>query len=80
VFPDPDGAYSLVIYPLERPTANLSTRVVTIAEVLAEWRSAERRLVALDPETPEAKQVAEEIEGLREAHRRLFSKASGGVR
>ena len=79
VFPDPDGAYSLIVYPIERPTTNLSTRVVTIADVLAEWRSAERRLVALDPESHEAKTVAEEIEGLREAHRRLFRKASGGV-
>ena len=79
VFPDPDGAYSLVIYPIERPTTDLSTRVVTIAEVLAEWRSAERRLVALDPDSPEARQVIEEIEGLREAHRRLFRKASEGA-
>ena len=79
VFPDPDGAFILVIYPLERPTTNLSTRVVTIAEVLAEWRSAERRLVALDPDSHEARRVAEEIEGLREAHQRLFRKASGGV-
>jgi hypothetical protein len=77
VFPDPDGAYSLVIYPIERPTADLTTRVVTIAEVLAEWRSAERRLVALDPDGDEARRVGEEIEGLREAHRRLFRKVSG---
>jgi PAS domain-containing protein len=79
VFPDPDGTFSLVIYPIERPTANLATRVVTIADVLAEWRSAERRLVALDPESAEATEVAEEIEGLREAHRRLFRKVSTGA-
>jgi PAS domain-containing protein len=79
VFPDPDGAYSLVVYPIERPTTNLSTRVVTIADVLAEWRSAERKLVALDAASDEARRVTEEIAGLREAHRRLFRKASGGV-
>jgi PAS domain-containing protein len=78
VVPDPDGAYHLLILPLERPTTDLSTRVLTIAEVLAEWRGAERRLVTLDPESEDAKRVAEEIEGLREVHGRLFREASAG--
>jgi PAS domain-containing protein len=77
VLPDSDGAYSLLFYPLERPTANLSTRILTIADVLAEWRSAERRLVALDPDSEEAQRIADEIDALRETHRRLFRRASG---
>ena len=79
VLPDPDGAYSLLFYPLERPTTNLTTRILTIAEVLNEWRGAERRLVALDPDSDEAKRVTDEIDALRETHRRLFRKASTNV-
>jgi PAS domain-containing protein len=75
VLPDDEGGYRLLFYPVERPTTNRSTRVFTIADVLAEWRGAERRLVALDPDSAEARRVAGEIELLRVAHGRLFRRA-----
>lgn len=77
VLPDDDGGYRLLFYPVERPTTNRSTKVFTIADVLAEWRGAERRLVALDPGSAEARRVAGEIELLRVAHGRLFRRAHG---
>jgi PAS domain-containing protein len=70
-----DGRYRALFYPIERPTTNLSAKVYRIAEVLAEWRSAERRLVDLDPESEEAHRVTEQIELLREQHHLLFGEA-----
>lgn len=67
--------YRALFYPIERPTTNLSAKVYRISEVLAEWRSAERQLVDLDPESEEARQVTEQIELLREQHDLLFDKA-----
>ena len=75
----PDGSdYRLLFYPVERPTTNRSTKVFTIADVLAEWRGAERRLVALDPASDEARRVNGEVELLRVAHGRLFRRAHNG--
>lgn len=70
-----DGRYRALFYPIERPTTNLSSRVYRIAEVLAEWRSAERRLVDLDPESDEAREVGADIELLRRQHHALFRRA-----
>jgi PAS domain-containing protein len=77
VLPDDEGGYRLLFYAVERPTTNRSTKVFTIADVLAEWRGAERRLVALNPESADARRVAGEIELLRVAHGRLFTRAHG---
>jgi PAS domain-containing protein len=75
----PDGTdYRLLFYPVERPTTNRSAKVFTIADVLAEWRGAERRLVELDPASDEARRVNAEIELLRVAHERLFRRAHDG--
>jgi hypothetical protein len=76
VMPDRDGAFNLLVVPLERGTRDLSSHVLTISEVLQEWRSSERRLVALDPDSAEAQRVRDEIEALRQAHRRLFRRAA----
>jgi hypothetical protein len=51
--------------------------VFTIADVLREWRGAERRLVALEPSSEEARRLSGEIELLRLTHDRLFRRASG---
>jgi PAS domain-containing protein len=71
-----DGMYRALFYVVERPTTNLNARVFRIADVLAEWRSAERRLVDLDPGSDEARDVRETIELLRTQHRELFDRAS----
>ena len=77
ILADHDGDYRLLFYPVERPTTNLSTKVFTIADVLAEWRGAERRLVALDGGSDEAQRLSGEIEVLRMTHERLFNRARG---
>jgi hypothetical protein len=61
----PDGTYRAQFYPVERPTTNLVAKVYRIADVLAEWRGAERRLVEVDPESEEGRAIAAEVELLR---------------
>jgi PAS domain-containing protein len=73
-----EGRYRALFYPIERPTTNLSVKVYRVAQVLAEWRSAERRLVDLDPESEDARRLADDIELLREQHHVLFDKARRG--
>jgi hypothetical protein len=60
---------------IERPTTNLTAKVYRIADVLAEWRSAERELAELDPESDEAREVQAIIDLLREQHHTLFERA-----
>jgi hypothetical protein len=67
-----DGRFAALFYPIERPTANLTPRVFGIADILAEWRSAERRMVDLDPDSEQGREVAADIELLRQQHRALF--------
>jgi hypothetical protein len=70
-----DDRYRALFYVIERPTTNLTAQVYRIAHVLQEWRSAERRLVELDPESEEARRVEADIELLREQHHLLFEQA-----
>lgn len=76
VIPETTG-YRALFYPVERPTQNLSVRVYRISDVLAEWRSAERRLADLDPSTPEAQRVAAEVDLLRDQYQQLFGRKLG---
>jgi PAS domain-containing protein len=71
-----DG-YRVVFHPLERPTLDLSVRVYTISDVLAEWRQAERRLVDLDPASEEAIAVREQIDLFRAQYQRMFDRSAG---
>lgn len=68
------GRYRALFYPVERPTTNLAPRIYRVADVLEEWRAAERQLVSLDPDSPEAREVMELIELLRQQHHRLFER------
>jgi PAS domain-containing protein len=70
-----DGLYRALFYVVERPTTNLTVRVFRIADVLAEWRSAERELVALDPGSDDAREVSDAIDLLRAQHRSMFDAA-----
>jgi PAS domain-containing protein len=71
----PDGTYRALFYPVERPTTNLVAKVYRIADVLAEWRGAERRLVEVDPETTEGQAIAAEVELLRGQYQVLASRS-----
>jgi len=70
-----EGRFRALFYPIERPTTDLTPRVYRIAQVLAEWRSAERRLVELDPESEEARRLDADIELLRQQHHFLFDRS-----
>ena len=80
IIEEADGRFRALFYPVERPTTNLTAKVYRIADVLAEWRAAERRLVALEPGTAEAGQVTADIELLREQYQRMFRRSMGGRR
>lgn len=80
IIEEPDGRFRALFYPIERPTTDLSTRVYRIADVLSEWRSAERRLVDLDPGSAEAQGLAAEIDLLREQYQQMFRRSMGGRR
>ena len=67
-----EGRFRALFYPIERPTTNLVPRVYRIAEVVAEWREAERRLVEVDAGSEEAAALRADIELLREQHNVMF--------
>ncbi len=72
IVPEGDG-YRVVFHPVERPTADLTVRIYTISDVLAEWRQAERRLVEVEPGGEEAARVNELIELFRAQYQRMFA-------
>ena len=71
-----DGRFRALFYPIERPTTNLAARIYRIADVLAEWRAAERRLVEVPADGDEHAKLTAEIEVLREQHDQLFRRRS----
>ena len=74
-----DGTYRALFYPVERPTTNLAPRLYRIADVLAEWRSAERRLVEVEPDSEEGARLAADIELLRDQYQQLFHHKFGAT-
>jgi len=76
ILPDEVGGYRAIVHPIERPTTDLSWRIYTVADVLAEWRSAERRLVTLDEGSDEAAGVRQQIDVLREQYQRMFDRSA----
>jgi PAS domain-containing protein len=77
IIPEPQGGYRALMYPVERPTTNLVPRIYKIADVLAEWRTAERRLVEVDPDSEEGRQLAADVELLRQQYQQLFHRKIG---
>ena len=76
ILPDGEG-YRVVFHPIERPTADVSVRIYTISDVLAEWRQAERRLVDLAPDSDEAVRVTDQIELFRAQYQQMFHRSAG---
>lgn len=72
-----NGRYRALFYPVERPTSNLSSRVFRIADVLTEWRAAERRLESVDPNSDEGRQIAADVELLRQQYHQMFRRTAG---
>jgi PAS domain-containing protein len=77
ILPDEQGGYRAILHPIERPTKDLSWRVYTVADVLAEWRGAERKLVELDETSDEAARIHQQIDLLREQYQRMFHRSAG---
>jgi PAS domain-containing protein len=75
IIKEPEGAYRALLYPVERPTTNLTPRIYRIADILSEWRFAERRLVDIDPATDEGQRILAEVEQLREQYQVLFQRS-----
>ena len=67
-----DGRFRALFYVLERPTTNLSAKTYRISDVLSEWRSAERRLAEVDPESDAGRTLAAEVETLRDQYQQMF--------
>jgi len=70
--PTAEGGYRALMYPVERRTTNLTASVYRISDVLAEWRSTERRLVAVDPTSDEGEQLTADVDLLKEQYQQLF--------
>ena len=75
IIPEPGGGFRALLYPVERPTSDLTPRVYKIADVLGEWRVAERRLVEIDAATDEGRRITAEVEQLREQYHVLFERS-----
>lgn len=71
-----DGRFRALFYPIERPTTDVTARIYRIADVLAEWRGAERRLVALEPGSDEEARIEAEVALLREQYQLLSRRAA----
>jgi PAS domain-containing protein len=78
IIPEAEGGYRALMYPVERPTTNLTPRIYKIADVLAEWRTAERKLVDVDPESDEGRRLGADVELLRQQYQQLFHRTIGG--
>jgi PAS domain-containing protein len=72
ILEEEDGRFRALFYPVERPTTDLTSKVYRISDVLAEWRAAERRLVALEPGSAEEERVRADIALLREQYQHMF--------
>jgi PAS domain-containing protein len=79
ILPDGEG-YRVVFHPIERPTMDMTVRVYTISDVLAEWRQAERRLVDLVPDSEEAGRIADQIELFKAQYHRMFERSANRER
>jgi PAS domain-containing protein len=67
----PGGRWEANLRPLDRPLTRPAL-FLSVGDVLAAWRAAERRLDVLDPDSAESVQIKEEIEALRDEYRVLF--------
>jgi PAS domain-containing protein len=79
VLEEGDGRYRAMFYVLERPTTNLAGRIFRIADVLQEWRAAERTMVNVDPASDEGRRLAAEVEQLRDQYQLLFRRSRGAA-
>lgn len=71
ILEESDGRFRALFYPIERPTTNLSAKVYRIADVLDEWRAAERRLADIDPDSPAGRELQRDVDVLRAQYQQL---------
>jgi PAS domain-containing protein len=75
ILEEPDGRFRAMFYPIEWPTTDMSAKVYRIADVLSEWRAAERRLTDVDEDSAEGRALRAEVELLRQQYKQLSSRA-----
>lgn len=71
ITPIEDGRFLAMIEPVAGPTQQPAT-VYTAGQVLAEWRAAERRMIAIPPDTAEWHDAQAEIDTFRQRYQELF--------
>jgi PAS domain-containing protein len=69
--PRPDEQFVAKLQRVDEPVAAPS-RVFTLGDVLAEWRSAERRLASVPADSDEARAIAAHVEELRRRYQETF--------
>jgi hypothetical protein len=77
VIGEQDGRFRILFHVLDLPTRNLVPRMYRISDVIAEWRSAERRLAEIDPASEEAAALVEDIELLRAQRQVMLRQVEG---
>jgi PAS domain-containing protein len=70
------GGYRARLSPIDRPPPHPTT-IVTVRDVLRDWRAAERRLGEHVPGTPAWVQIQDEIEMLRLRYQEVFRSVTG---
>jgi PAS domain-containing protein len=73
-----DDGYDAVFEPVPGSVGR-PAEVRTVGDVIAAWRTAERRLEALEPGTTEWLEAQEEVAWLRDRHAAAFSERLGEV-
>lgn len=71
ILEEPDGRFRALFYAIERPTTNLTAKTYRIADVLGEWRAAERRLADVDAESDEGRAIQHDVDVLRAQYQQL---------
>jgi hypothetical protein len=74
ITPIEDGRYLAVLEPVAGLTQQPPT-VYTAGQVLAEWRAAERRMIAIPPDTAEWHDTQAQIETFRRRYQEVFRRA-----
>jgi hypothetical protein len=70
ITPQADGTYEIILERSDEPVAN-PPRAYTLGAVLSAWRTAERELAALAPNSREWTAVQAEIDHFRTEYQRL---------
>jgi hypothetical protein len=75
ITPQPDGIFEIILEQSEEAVAE-PPRTYTVGGVLSAWRSAERKLEALEPGTREWAAASAEVDYFRDEYQRVAQRQS----